>query len=209
MTETANEVTRTPIDPNALAPVATDPSTRLSILECPSCGGKHSSIAITEFAKPYGIFTHHFQCPTTHDPGMISIHEYRGTAEEVDRLICQYALTAQESGRWMAVYFRAVDGKLHMDVINHHLPHADWENAATLLRRDLLRQLGQGDEAPKAADVSQLKPTYSLFGDGAEPLQQQQPGKDAPVETNPNSPVTAETDTHDSPAASPSTAAHD
>lgn len=148
-----------------LRKVSVDDDTKALVLECPSCGGRHSDLHLTEFAKPYGVYTHWYKCPNTGDPAMISLWVYKGELEEANQEICRNAIRAQQSGRWMSVFFHVEDGKVHQYMFNHHLPHADWGTAADMLKREMENQLGTTKQNPEPADVA-IKPIVSMFPEG-------------------------------------------
>lgn len=176
---------------NRISRLTTEADAKLTILECPSCGGKHTDLDIREFAKPYGVYTHHFVCPTTEDPGFLSLHTHNGTASEVDANICRCALNAQQTGRWLAAFFSVDDGKIRLDMVNNHMPHSDWLPAANLLKEHMQRELGTDKEAPAPADTTQLQPLINLFSN--EPIAAEAPDAPEATQTHGNGKAANET----------------
>jgi hypothetical protein len=101
-------------------PVAVVGTAEINIQNCQSCGGSHKAVACRPYSKPNPPFTHHYSCPSTHDPIGLALLQQANDNKDV-REVCHRILKelwATQGQPFIHVMFRLnklgkVVGELH------------------------------------------------------------------------------------------------
>lgn len=147
--------------------------TLVRIQECSACGASHESVALTEYQKKVGPFTHWYVCPTLGDPCQVALLSLSGeNGIELSGPICQALIEAQLAGRYMvAVWFIDQEGKLRLKRKDNRFPHTDMlphgehPGALGMLKEQLEAECGQ--QQPQVMRTAETpKPLRNLLGAG-------------------------------------------
>lgn len=154
--------------------VANMAGTLVRIQECAACGASHADVALTEYNKKIGPFTHWYACPTLGDPCQLALLSLNGEdGIELSGPICAALTEAQFAGRYMvAIWFLDAEGKLRMHRICHRFPTIDMLGDGTnpgvlgMLKSDLERECGGAQQPAVMRPATAPKPLRDLLGAG-------------------------------------------
>ena len=142
----------------------------IDILECFSCGSKHTKIPLNVYNCPYEPWTHHYTCPTSKDPVSIATSQVGGKPAMIHQDIAKFLEQAKRAGHYLVAVFH----KKEMGTISESNPlnlsmrtenyDLGWSDTTWIMLRDQLRR-----EQDKRMPVEE--PDYPKPQPIAEPLE--------------------------------------